>query len=148
MVLTMKKNIMTLNDEANHAKEEASKLRRQLADREAAFKISEKKFEDSIEAAEAVMASLKAKVSELDEELLDSSSAYLVEGRARLALEVCSGRATREDCQKIVDDYLENIGDMEDLLPKEAGAIVPVMPLTGEESKAEEAVTGETSSTK
>ena len=59
-----------------------------------------------------------------------------------MALEICSGRTTWEDYQKIVDDYIENIGDMEDLLPKEAGAIVPVMPLTREGSKAEEAVTG------
>ena len=147
MILTMK-NIVTMKDEANHAKEEASKLRKQLADREAAFKISEKKFEDSIAAAEAVMASLKAKVFELDEELLDSSSVYLVEGRARLAFEVCSGRATREDCQKIVDDYIENVRDMEDLFPKEADAIIPMVAQTEEGSKAEEAATGETSSSK
>ena len=94
------------------------------------------------------MGSLKAKVSELDEELLDSSSAYLVEGRARLALEVYSGRATQEDCKRIVDDYVQNVGDMEDLLPKETGAIVPMLSMAGEGSKTEEVAVGETSSTK
>ena len=129
----------------------SSKLRRRLLNsrnawlkRKAAFEASEKKFRDTIEAAEAVMASLKAKVSEMEEELLDSSSVSLMEGRARLALEVFSGRTSQEDCKTIVDEYVENIGSMEDLLPKEAGAIVPVVPPN--EDGVEEVIRGDTTS--
>ena len=144
MMLTLKRNSSVLRDEVNQAKEETSKLQKRLVEREASFKASEKKFLEAIDAAEAVMASLKAKVSEMNEELLDSTSVSLMEGRAILALEVYSGRTSQEDCKRIVDEYVENIGSMEDLLPKEAGAIVSVIPPN--EAGAEEEIRGETTS--
>ena len=60
MVLTMKRNIPALKDEITHAKEGVLNGMK-LAEREATLKVSENKFEEFKDTAEAVIASLKAK---------------------------------------------------------------------------------------
>ena len=57
MVLTMKKNILALNDEITHTKNEVSRLRRQLTEREVTLKTSKKKYEEFKEATEVEIAS-------------------------------------------------------------------------------------------
>ena len=66
-----------------------------------------------------------------------------------MALEVYSSCASQLDCKKIVDDYLEKVGDMAKLLPKEVTTnVVLLADATEVESKAREEMAGETSSTK
>ena len=46
----------------------------------------------------------------------DTASLSLLEGEARLALKVARGQKFPEDFQGIVDYYIDNIGEMADLL--------------------------------
>ena len=111
-----------LSQQAASHKEEVILLRKQSNDQKTLLAASEKDVAECKVALDEEVASCRVKILKLKEDLKDAASLSLLEGEPKLALKVARGQKSVEDCQRIVDYYVGNIGEMADLLSSDDAA--------------------------